>query len=83
MSEPLVYLLVCLAIIHFLVFLIGVGYAQNYYFHLRAYILPYNAWTCPTNCYSQATTRTMLTKEQPWTGWIVPYCRAVYINWNL
>ena len=51
MSELPVYLPICLAIIHFLVFLIGVGYAQNYYFHLRAYILPYNACICPTNCY--------------------------------
>lgn len=26
------------AIVHALLFLIGIGYAQNYYFHLRTYI---------------------------------------------
>ena len=30
------------ALIHIIVFLVGVGYAQNYYFHLRA-CLPYFA----------------------------------------
>lgn len=28
-------LTLCIAIIHIIVFMLGIGYAQNYYFHLR------------------------------------------------
>lgn len=34
------------AIIHVLLFLVGIGYAQNYYYHLRATLQPSSPSSC-------------------------------------
>ena len=54
----------CVAIIHALVFFVAVGYAQNYYFHLRKYmsVKGCDQWLT----YSQVTTRTTLTRRFDW-----------------
>jgi hypothetical protein len=51
-----------LAIIHFIVFILGVGYAQNYYFHLREYTLLLRLKEGMRLMILQATTRTTLTR---------------------
>lgn len=50
------------ALIHLIGFLLALGYANNYYFHLRVYTPKYILLLIEANCRQQGTIRTMHTR---------------------